>query len=352
MGFARRSGAEEDLRAGGVDLGEQGRRVVGPVGQQQHPRPQQGEEPAGEVGFVAVPGDTDGTTDHRAEQTTGAGLDQTQQPRGRVTGEGESVVDPPEPGPVPVTVRDLDRAQAVEGDRAQPRVADPGSARLAQRAGDDLEQHLQRGRSEPAPQVAQRLLRHPRRRRHARRVGRDRPVAAGQPGQAGAQLVPDPQVADAREQGQGEHEVHARPRREQPQALLGRAGPGQDVVDEFERQVAGQLTEMGRGEHPGTDGDLAGQHQGGRRRDRLREQRDLWSWAGTIVKGLTALPGVPSPIPVFAVAARRKISDRPLLCAHPIVGPRRPLTGNWARSRHAAPDDFLDRDVHTLTPRH
>ena len=54
---------------------------------------------------------------------------------------------------------DLERVAAVEGDRAQPAEPHPRRARLGQRAGDHLEQRLQRRRAEPAAQVPQRFLR-------------------------------------------------------------------------------------------------------------------------------------------------------------------------------------------------
>jgi hypothetical protein len=94
--------------------------------------------------------------------------------------------------------------------------------RLGQRPGHHLKQGLQRRRTEAAAQIPQRLLRRP---PH---------VQASQPS---GQLAPDAQIAKVREHAQGEHEIHAGPRRQHPQPPMHRPGLLQDVIDQLERKV-------------------------------------------------------------------------------------------------------------------
>ena len=49
-------------------------------------------------------------------------------------------------------------------------------------------------------------------------------------------LVPHPRVAQVREHAQREHEIHSRPRRQNPQPPLDRPGLRQDIIDQFERK--------------------------------------------------------------------------------------------------------------------
>ena len=50
-------------------------------------------------------------------------------------------------------------------------------------------------------------------------------------------LVPDPRVAQVREHAQREHEIHSRPRRQDPGAAgLDRPGLRQDIIDQLERK--------------------------------------------------------------------------------------------------------------------
>ena len=52
-------------------------------------------------------------------------------------------------------------------------------------------------------------------------------------------LAPDPRVAQMREHAQREHEIHSRPRRQNPQPPLDRPGLRQDIIDQFERKGLG-----------------------------------------------------------------------------------------------------------------
>ena len=250
-GRSRRAGAPGPGVAGGLGAGQQhrpggvrprrGRRSRRRPGRASTsmPGPQQGQQPPGQVGLVPV----GRRAERGAEQAAGAGLGQRHQPQRRVPGEAHPVADPAQPGPVAVGVGDLQRVQPSKATVRSPAKRHPGRARLGQRPGDHLEQRLQRRRAEPAAQVPQRLL------RRARHV---------QPGQPGGQLGPDPGIAQPREHPQREHEVHPGPRRQHPQPPLHRPGLLQDVIDQLERQVLGQLAQMTRGEHPRGDGDGTG----------------------------------------------------------------------------------------------
>ena len=52
-------------------------------------------------------------------------------------------------------------------------------------------------------------------------------------------LAPDPRVAQMREHAQREHEIHSRPRRQNPEPPLDRPGLRQDIIDQFERKGLG-----------------------------------------------------------------------------------------------------------------
>ncbi len=263
-------------RPGPVDGGQEGGGVEAPIEQHQHARCQQRQQPQCQGGLVTVVGGAD----RGAEQAAGAGLGQAHQPQRGVAGETHPVADAAHPRAVAVGVGHPERVEAVEGDRAHPGEAGPWGAGLGQRPGDHLEQRLERGRPEPTAQLAQRLVRH----RGHRQAG------AGQPG---AQLGPHPGVADLGEQPEREHEIHPRPRGQLAQPALHGPSLGEHVVDQLEGQVAGQLAEMARGEHPGGDGDRPGDRRRaegarrgggaasrGERRVRLRGQRDLWVGGG------------------------------------------------------------------------
>lgn len=93
-----------------------------------------------------------------------------------------------------------------------------------------------------------------------------------------------PCVANLWELTQSQHEVHAAPGRQLPQPPL-----DQHFVDELERQVLGQLTEMLEGEDIVRDGVFVGDcHRGGK----LAGQRDL-SRDREILVGLPLLSEVP-----------------------------------------------------------
>ena len=152
------------------------------------PGPQQVQQPAGQVGLVPVGGRADGGT----QQAAGAGLGQHHHPQRRVAGQAQPVADLADPGPVALSVRDLQGVQAIERDGAQPSEAHSWGSRLGQRPGDDLEQRFQRGRAEAAAQIPQGLL------RWRRKI---------QPGQPGGQLAPHPHISQAREHPQRQDEV-------------------------------------------------------------------------------------------------------------------------------------------------
>jgi hypothetical protein len=52
-------------------------------------------------------------------------------------------------------------------------------------------------------------------------------------------IVPDPRVAQVREHAQREHEIHSRPRRQNPEPPLDRPGLRQDIIDQLERKRLG-----------------------------------------------------------------------------------------------------------------
>jgi hypothetical protein len=148
-------GPRHQHRAGGRDLAQERVRIEGPVQQNEHARPQQGQQPPGHGGLVPA-----GRRPQRgAGQAAGAGLGQRHQPQREIPGKTHPVPDPAQPPAVTAGVRGLERVAAIEGDRAQPAEAHPRRARLGQRPGDHLEQGLHRRRAEPAAQIPQRLLR-------------------------------------------------------------------------------------------------------------------------------------------------------------------------------------------------
>ena len=142
-------GAAQQLCASCVDLGEECVAVEGPVQQDKHAGSQQVQQPLGEVGLIPV----GGRADSGAQQAAGAGLGQRHHPQRRITGQAQPVADLADPGPVAVSVGDLEGVQAIERDRAQPGEAHPWGAGLGQRPGDDLEQCPQRCRAKAPAQI-------------------------------------------------------------------------------------------------------------------------------------------------------------------------------------------------------
>ena len=61
-------------------------------------------------------------------------------------------------------------------------------------------------------------------------------------------------IAKPREHAQRQNEIHPRPLGQQPQAALHRPGLRQDIIDQLERQVLSQLTQMARSEDAPGDG--------------------------------------------------------------------------------------------------
>jgi hypothetical protein len=182
----------QQQRAGGRDLTQERVRVERLVQQHQHARVQQGQQPPGHGGLVPVRS----RPERGAEQAAGAGLGQRHQPQRGIPGEPHPVPDPAQPPAVTAGVGGPHRVAAVEGDRAQPAEPHPAGVRLGQRPGDHLEQRLDRRRAEPAPQVAQRLL---------RRAGH------WQAFQPGGQLGPDPGIAQPGVHPQRQQEVDPDP---------------------------------------------------------------------------------------------------------------------------------------------
>jgi hypothetical protein len=101
------------------------------------------------------------------------------------------------------------------------------------------------------------------------------PTGAARPGRSARRSAcPTPGRSRAAGTAQREDEVDPYPGRQVPQPVLHRPGLGQDVIDKFERQVSGQLTEMARGEHSSGDRDGMRDRGGGR----LSAQRDSAEW--------------------------------------------------------------------------
>jgi site-specific DNA recombinase len=127
--------ADQEMSPGRNDLFHQVRRVVGPVGQQQHPFAQQRDELAGQRHLTALAL----AADDRAEQPAGAGLGQGHDPHRRVPGDPQLGHLLAQPGPVPVTAGHFHRVQAVERDSAQPPVGHARSPRGRERDRGRLE---------------------------------------------------------------------------------------------------------------------------------------------------------------------------------------------------------------------
>ena len=226
--------AAQQLRPGPGDRREQPGRVIGAVGQHQHALAQQRHQLAGQRSLITVAL----RADHGAEQSAGPGLGQGHHPQRRVPGQAQAALHLPQPRPVPLAIRHLDRVQAVERDRAQAPVGHSRSPWPRQRDRDSLEQGLHRGGPDPSAKIPQRLLRGPGQAQALQRSG---------------QLVPHPQVPQPGEQRHRQQEVHPHPRGQHTHPPLRCPGDLQYVIDQLKRQVPGQLTQMPRSEHPGGD---------------------------------------------------------------------------------------------------
>ncbi len=130
---------DQELGAGGGDLGQERGGVEAPVGQHQHVRPQQVQQLAGVIGLAGG-----GRPEHRAEQRPGAGLHQGHQLHRRVAGDPERGFHLPQPAAVTPGVGHLDGGAAVEGHRPVPAEPHPRGARLRHRPGQHLKQLHQR----------------------------------------------------------------------------------------------------------------------------------------------------------------------------------------------------------------
>ena len=190
----------QELGLGGGEPGEEISGVEAPVGQHQHLRREQVQQPAGVGGLAGG-----GRAGHRADQRPGPGLAQGHQFQRRVAGDAPHRLQLAQPGPVPRGVGHLDRTAPVEGHRPVPAKPHPRGGWPGHRPGQHLEQRLERGRAQAAAQVAQRLRR---RARHARTV------------QGRGQLRPHPLLAQRGEQPQRQHEADPHPRRQHPQPPL------------------------------------------------------------------------------------------------------------------------------------
>ena len=231
------------------DLNEEGVAVESLVPQHQHVRPQEMQQPAS-VARLAL----GGGTEHRTDQSPGAGLDQRHQLQRRIA----MMRSPPQPGPVPLGIGDPQRTAAVERHHPVHTETHTWHRRPGQQPGQHLEQRLHRRAADPSAQVTQCL-----RRRTDHR----------HPGQTRGQLVPDQPVADLGEQTHRQQEVDPDPRRKITQPPLHRSRLRKDRVHELERHDRRQLSQMPRCEPaPGHrnrtgDGRQCGRH------DTMRRQR-------------------------------------------------------------------------------
>lgn len=135
------SDAAHDAGAGGVHGGEEVVAVEAPVPQQQHLGTEMGQQ-AGGIGGFALPGGAE----HRADHGAGAGLDQRHQLDLRIAAVRASS----QPATVTLTVRGLDRAAAVEGDRAVRAEAHARRPRWSQYPCHHFEQRLHRSAAHAA----------------------------------------------------------------------------------------------------------------------------------------------------------------------------------------------------------
>ncbi|WP_245177301.1 hypothetical protein [Geodermatophilus sp. DF01-2] len=200
-----------------------------PVGQQQHARPQPGQHPTGQHlltgGVEAVEG--------RGQRRVGAALDQRQQPQLRMTG-------------VPGAAGGLDvgrgvgdiEAGAVEGHHPAAEGEHPQGCDRGQRPAQAGEQRLQRPGAQPSAGPGR------------RRPGRQpQPTQLAQPGGLRPQHAAVARRAGGiggAVQAQREHEVHHRPRRQQPAPPLHPPGRGHHLIDQLRPNVLGQHSQPQR----------------------------------------------------------------------------------------------------------
>ena len=206
-----------------------------PVGQDQHPGPDRAA--AGDLaGQVLLGGPFPGP---RAERRGG-------QPPGPAPGQGHQPglrepagAAPPGRGRPPRG--DVRRgARHVQGGPVDRREQPPERhrarrGRAGQRAGQPGEQQLERRRPQPAAGAGQRAgSRHP------------PPARPGQRPQPPGQLAGDLPVAIAAEQAAAQHEHHHRRGGQQPPPPLPGAGPGDDVLDQHQRERGTSRQASGR----------------------------------------------------------------------------------------------------------
>lgn len=169
----------------------------------------------------------------------------------------QPITDPAQPLPVAFSVGDLQRVEAIECDRAQSPKTYPWRVGLRQRTGDDLKEGLHRRRPQPATQITQCFLRW---------------LDHRSPRQPDGQLLPDTRVSQAWEHSQRNNEIHSDARRQRPESALHRPGLRQHIINQLERQVLGQLTEVAWGIHAVSNANHMGEHGSGR----LSRQRNPW----------------------------------------------------------------------------
>lgn len=186
------------------------------------------QQPAGEL-VLTGPGHA---VEGRTDQGMGAALDQGQEPQLRAAalnpaerrgvGRGTGRV---YPGPVP-------------GHQPQPERERTRRPRLRQRPAAQAEQQLKRPGSQPLPRSGQ------------RRAGRQaRAAAVPYPVREPAHHRPVPRrshAVRAAEQAQPQHEIHHRPRRQQPPPLLTAPSPVDHLVHQARADLPGQHPEPGR----------------------------------------------------------------------------------------------------------
>ena len=127
----------------------------------------------------------------------------------------------------------------------------------------------------------------PTRRRRSRNALPDTDARPGVEG--GEQLVPHLRITHTREKGKCQHEIHAHPRRQRPQPPLGRAGLLQHRIDQLERHLPGQLTQVTGSEHARRHRDRP-DHRRQRRTQPRQRRRALAADRAGMTESATAAP--------------------------------------------------------------
>jgi hypothetical protein len=199
-----------------------------PVGQQQHPRRQRGQQPPRQhllAGLVD-------TVEDGVDQRVSAALGQREQPDLRVAALGD---------PERLSVgRGIGRVQpgAIPGHQPQPEREHPRGPRSGQHAAPQLEEQFQRLDPQPLPRPGQR-----RARRQHQALQMPHPI--GEPAHH-RPVTRRSSAVRAAEQAQPEHEVHHRPRGQQPPPLLAASGQLDHLIDQARADLIGQHPQASR----------------------------------------------------------------------------------------------------------